>query len=135
MPGAADRICEFAIPGTLRDQLVDAVLRGEKTATSSLKVEWELENEPLPLGGERQTVVDSKGEPVGTIEILEAEVIRLADTDLGLARAEGEGFASVAEWREAHEHFWSEEVLPRLPTAATLSDDTLVVVERFRLVS
>ena len=41
-----------------------------------------------------------------------------------LALDEGEGFRSVAEWREAHEEFWRR----------TVDDDTQVVVERFRLV-
>jgi uncharacterized protein YhfF len=40
-----------------------------------------------------------------------------------LARDEGEGFRSIAEWREAHEEFWTR----------TVDDDTEVVVERFRV--
>ena len=32
-------------------------------------------------------------------------VLRIADTELALARHEGEGFASVAEWRAAHDRF------------------------------
>jgi uncharacterized protein YhfF len=137
MTHAADRVCEFAFPAPLRDRLVDAVLRGEKTATSSLLVEWEIENEPLPVVGERQTVVDSKGEPVGVIELTAMEVIRLADAGPDLAREEGEGFENVAEWRDAHERFWTEEVIPKLPRdrVTSLTDETLVVVERFRLVS
>jgi uncharacterized protein YhfF len=57
--------------------------------------------------------------------------------DLGLAREEGEGFESVAEWRQAHERFWAEELIPRLPEsmAGPLSDDAKVVVVRFRLVA
>jgi uncharacterized protein YhfF len=34
--GMEQRICEFGFPGPLRDRLVDAVLSGVKTATSSL---------------------------------------------------------------------------------------------------
>jgi uncharacterized protein YhfF len=132
-----ERLCEFAFPGALRDRLVGAVLRGEKTATSSLLVEWELDADPLPVIGERQTVVDSDGLPVAVIEFVAVEVIRLGDADLRLAVDEGEGFAGVAEWREDHERFWSEEVLPTLPggLAGPLDDETRVVVERFRLVS
>ncbi len=102
-------------PGALRDRLVGAVLRGEKTATSSLLVEWKHDEEPLPVIGERQTVVDSDGRPVAVIELMAVEVIRLADADLRLVVEEGEGFAGVAEWRKDHERFWSEEVLPTLP--------------------
>jgi uncharacterized protein YhfF len=45
--------------------------------------------------------------------------------DLTLARDEGEGFADIAEWRAAHEGFWQGAV----------TDDTQIVVGRFRLVS
>jgi uncharacterized protein YhfF len=48
-----NRVLEFAFPGPIRDGLVALVLSGEKTATSSLLVEWEMENEPLPTVGER----------------------------------------------------------------------------------
>jgi uncharacterized protein YhfF len=52
-----------------------------------------------------------------------------------LTRVRGSG--SVAEWREAHERFWTEEIPPKRPEhrVAPLDDDTPVVVERFRLVS
>ena len=60
-------------------------------------------------------MVDSAGAPVGVIEIVSVEVIRLEDAESTLAREEGEGFADVGEWRAAHERFWSEEVIPRLP--------------------
>jgi uncharacterized protein YhfF len=137
MSDGADRVCEFALPGPLRDRLVAAVLRGEKTATSSLLLEWQVDDDSLPEAGERQTVVDSAGDPVGVIEILAVEIIRLGDADSALALEEGEGFANVAEWRAAHERFWVEEVMPRLPRdrVRPLIDSTEVVVERFRLVA
>jgi uncharacterized protein YhfF len=128
---------ELGFPGPTRDRLIAAVLRGEKTATSSLLVEWELEGEPLPHAGERRILVDSAGKAAGTVELLRAEVIRLGDVDADLARDEGEGFSSVAEWRDAHERFWRDQVIPTLPsgTSDELSDKTSIVVERFRLVS
>jgi uncharacterized protein YhfF len=131
-----ERVCEFGFPGPLRDRLVDAVLRGEKTATSALMVEWEEEAEPLPNVGEHQTVVDSEGHPVAVIELVAVDVIRLGDADLRLALEEGEGFRSVAEWRDDHERFWNDEVKPQLRGGAALllDDDTQVVAQRFRLV-
>ncbi len=132
-----ERICEFAFPGPLRDRLVASVLRGEKTATSSLLVEWEVEGDALPAVGEREAVVDSGGQPVAVIEVVAVEVIPLGDAHLDLALAEGEGFHSVAEWRASHERFWVEEVIPALPAGRRepLTTETQVVVERFRLVS
>jgi uncharacterized protein YhfF len=125
--------CRFARPGPLRDRNVDAVLRGEKTATSSLLAEWEADREALPVAGERLEVIDTDEKPVAVIELVSVHVIRLGDADASLASDEGEGFESVAEWREEHERFWSEEVIPKLPSAPSLSDETQVVVERFRL--
>jgi uncharacterized protein YhfF len=126
----------FAFPGPQRDRLVAAVLRGEKTATSSLLAEWLLDDQELPAAGERRDVLDSGDNPVAVIETTAVDVIRLGDVDLTLAREEGEGFRSVAEWREAHERFWAEEVMPRLPAnmAGPLADDAKIVVVRFRLV-
>jgi uncharacterized protein YhfF len=120
----------------MRDGLVKAALEGHKTATSSLLAEWEHEREALPSVGERQTVVDSDARPVAIIELRAVEIIRLGDADHQLALEEGEGFGSVGEWREAHERFWKTEVAPLLPDSsdAPLNDDTLIVVERFRLV-
>jgi hypothetical protein len=64
------------------------------------------------------------------------DVVRLGDVDIAFAREEGEGFESVSHWRDAHEMFWTDEVMPRLAERArcTLDGDTLVVRERFRVV-
>jgi uncharacterized protein YhfF len=126
----------FAFPGPERDRLVDAVLTGEKTATSSLLAEWLLDDQELPGVGDRREVLDSDDHPVAVIELTAVAVIRLGDVDLATAHAEGEGFESVAEWRQVHERFWAEEVMPRLPAnlAGPLNDDARVVVVRFRRV-
>ena len=126
----------FAFPGPARDRLVAAVLKGEKTATSSLLAEWLLDDQELPAVGDRRQVLDSGDNPVAVIELTAVDLIRLGDADLALAHEEGEGFESVAEWRQAHERFWTEDLFPRLPTsmAGPLNDGAKVVVVRFRLV-
>jgi uncharacterized protein YhfF len=127
---------EFAFPGPLRDQLVAAILSGAKTSTSSLVVEYERENEPLPKPGQQMAVVDSEDRPVAMIELTEVRVVRLADVDLQHALDEGEGDQSVAQWRTGHETFWhSAEVRAELGDADfTVNDDTLLLAQRFRLV-
>jgi uncharacterized protein YhfF len=51
------RKAEFGFAGTpLREQLVAAVLRGDKTATAGLLVDYERDGEPLPTAGERYGV-------------------------------------------------------------------------------
>ena len=112
---------ELGYPRTaLRRQLVDAVLRGDKTATAGLREE----QEDLAWPGQRALLLGYDDEPVGVVEITEVQVVRAGDVDEQFARDEGEGFESVADWREAHERFWHEH---------EITDDTLIVAERFRL--
>ena len=119
---------EFAFPGELRDQLVAAILRGEKTSTSGLYAEYLEEDESPGEPGERRLVVDSDGRGVAVIEIVESRVIPIREVDLPFALEEGEGFGSVAEWREAHERFWGSY------RDDAIDDETLVVAQRFRVV-
>jgi len=126
---------EFAFPGPLRDQLVAAIVAGEKTSTSSLLVQYDADDEELPVVGSRGTVIDSAGRPVLVVETTAVEVARLADVPLAHAVDEGEGFTTVAEWRAGHEEFWtSPEVVAELPAGFVLDDDTEIVMERFRVV-
>jgi uncharacterized protein YhfF len=128
-------VAEFAFPGPLRDQLVAAILAGEKTTTSALVADYEHEGEPLPRPGQRFAVADSAGNRVAVIEVTDVRVVRLADVDLAHAVGEGEGYTSVAEWRAGHEQYWhSAEVRAALDDPGfTVGDDTPVVAETFRL--
>jgi uncharacterized protein YhfF len=133
------RKAEFGFGGTpLREQLVAAVLRGDKTATAGLLVDYERDGEPLPKAGERYAVVDNEGRDVAVIETTDVNVCRIGDTDEQFARDEGEGFESVAAWREAHDRYWrsyADEIRAYLGDPDwDVSDDTLYVAERFRLV-
>ena len=127
---------EFAFPGPLRDQLVAAIVAGDKTTTSGLVADYEHEGEPLPHPGLRQMVVDSSGNPVVAIETTAVRVIRLADVDLAHALGEGEGYTSVADWRAGHERFWhSADMRGAMGDPEfTVDDDTLVVAQTFRLI-
>jgi len=129
-------VAEFVFPGSLRDKLVAAILAGEKTATAGLLAEYGREPEPLPEVGDRAVVVDSEQRPVAVIETTEVKIICAADVDLQFALDEGEGFSSVADWRAAHERFWhSSEMRAVLGEPEfSVTDETLIVAERFRVV-
>ncbi|OCC11202.1 ASCH domain-containing protein [Streptomyces sp. PTY087I2] len=126
----------LAFPGPLRDRLVAAVLSGEKVSTTGLLCEYELEQEELPPVGERSALIDSDGREVAVVEVTEVRVLPLGAVDLRHALDEGEGYASVAEWRAGHERFWhSEEMREALGDPAfTVDDGTMIVAERFRVV-
>ncbi|MFF8609366.1 ASCH domain-containing protein [Streptomyces sp. NPDC015346] len=126
----------LAFPGPLRDQLVAAVLRGEKVSTTGLLAEYEVEREELPEVGERSALIDSDGREVAVVEVTEVRVLPLGEVDLQHALDEGEGYGSVAQWRAAHERFWhSEEMQEALGDPHFIVDDsTVVVAERFQVV-
>jgi uncharacterized protein YhfF len=93
---------------------------------------------PADPPGDRSVVVDADDREVAVIELTEVVVRRMADVDLPFAREEGEGFTTVADWRLAHERFWAQELEGIRAYLGdpdwVLTDDTLVVCERFRLV-
>jgi uncharacterized protein YhfF len=121
----------------LGDRLLAAVLRGEKTATSSLAVEY-LSGEPLPRVGERLTLVDHSGHPHGVVETTRVTIIPMHLVGDDVAHDEGEGFASAAEWQSGHVAFWNE--ITQLVRADAgdptwqLRDAEPVVVHWFRIV-
>ena len=127
--GGELRPFELGDRGTdLRRKLVEAVLRGHKTATSSLRQEYHpYTSELLPQVGVQFLLVGHDDEPLGVVETTELRILAAGDVDMQFARHEG--FASVGEWRAAHARFWSKRGL-----VATLTDDALVACERFRLV-
>ncbi|GHF99459.1 MULTISPECIES: ASCH domain-containing protein [Amycolatopsis] len=130
------RHAEFAFPGPLRDKLVAAILRGEKTSTTGLVAEYEKYGEELPVVGERELMIDSAGEGVAVLETTEVRVIPLSEVDLQHALDEGEGFTSVAEWRADHTDYWqSAEMRAAMEDPEfTVDDTTLVVATRFKIV-
>lgn len=124
--------------GGLGDRLVEAVLRGDKTATSSLAVEYSGQD-PLPEVGERLTLVDSHGTARGTVETTGVLVVPLDLVGDDVAHAEGEGFADANEWREDHIRFWadvSDLIRAEIGDPSwQLRADEHVVVHWFRLVT
>ena len=128
----------FAFPGDLRDELTALALAGTKTTTAGLLAEMEAEGEALPVPGTREVLLDSDERPVAVIETVDCRVMRLAVVDDRHAIDEGEGYADAAEFRVAHERFWNG-YLDALRTTLgdpdfVLDDDTLVVLQRFRVV-
>lgn len=128
-------IIEFAFPGPLRDRIVAAIEAGAKTATSSLLREYEVAGEPVPQVGFRGVLVDSTGRRRVVLETTAVELVRLCDVPLQHALDEGEGYASVDDWRAGHLRFWSSaQMQEELGDGFTVDDSSVVVLERFEIV-
>lgn len=108
------------------DELLDLVLDGTKTATSSALVEHRHDGVPLPAVGDLAIVLDGAGEPRAVIRTTAVRVTTFGQVDAEHATAEGEGDRSLAGWRQAHAAFWGKRVEE--------AGDWPVVLERFALV-
>ncbi|WP_375499652.1 ASCH domain-containing protein [uncultured Jatrophihabitans sp.] len=123
--------------GGLGDRLVAAVVRGDKTATSSLAIEY-LSGEPLPRVGQFLTLVDGDGRAHGTVRTTGVTITPLHLVGDDVAFAEGEGYADAAAWRRGHKAFWRDITdLVRADAGDPtwqLRDSEPVVVHHFELV-
>ena len=121
----------------MRDKLTALAFGGGKVVTSDLLANYEIEGEPVEQPGDISILLDSDERPVAMIEDVRSIVIRLADMTDEDAIDEGEGYADAAAFRVSHEDHWNafiDEVRDGLgdPTF-TITDDTPIVVERFRI--
>jgi uncharacterized protein YhfF len=73
---SGEQLFELGAPGPLRDRLVAAVLAGEKVATSSLRLQYDDEGEPLPTAGERRVLVEVVVERFRVVRVLIGETRR-----------------------------------------------------------
>jgi kynurenine formamidase/uncharacterized protein YhfF len=128
-------IGEYAFPGRLRDQLIEAILDGEKTTTTSLVEEYLADGEPLPTPGDREVVVSSDGTPNCVLAITDVRVCRLDEVTVEHALGEGEGHESVAEWRRGHESFWNSPDFQGEHPRFVVDDATEVVCTRFEVLA
>lgn len=120
------RSMELGTPDGMRAELNSLVLAGRKTATTGLLEDYAKETEGLEYLGERLALLDGQGQSVAVIEITGVEVKPFGEVTWGHARAEGEGDASLEEWRAGHRRYWD-----RLGTP--VEDRTPVVCLAFRL--
>jgi uncharacterized protein YhfF len=100
---------------------------GPKRATTGLLASYEAEGEPLPVEGGYSVILDGVGEPLCIIRTTRVDTKPFGEVDDEFAWVEGEGDRSLAYWRAAHVRFFASEGTP-------VSDDDLVVLERFELV-
>ncbi len=121
------RTMELGSPGQMRERLNGLVLAGAKVATFGHPGEYASQEEALEHVGEQLALVDDDGRHAGTIEVTEVRQCRLAEVTWAMVEAEGEGPATIGEWRAAETTFWESLGYP-------MHDDQALYWIRFRLV-
>ncbi|MER7504372.1 ASCH domain-containing protein [Nonomuraea pusilla] len=121
------RAMELGTPDELRVRLNALVLSGAKTATTGLLAEYAEEAEGLEYPGERMALLDVEGRYAATLEVTGVEVKPFIEVTWEHAAAEGEGDASLDDWRAGHRRFWSRVGTP-------VEDHTPVVCIAFKVV-
>lgn len=117
-------------PG-LKNELIQLVLEGKKTATCGSLWEWEAEGNPIPQVGDVWIELDGDNIPVCITETVEVTIRNYNEVDADFARAEGEGDLSLEYWREAHRNFFSR-TLPKI--GKEFSEEIPLVCEKFKLI-
>lgn len=92
------------------DRLAQLVKKGEKTATCSALVFYELENEELPRPGAYNIILDAAGNAVCIVKTTKVYVTTFDAVSEEHAFKEGEGDRSLAYWRRAHRDFFADEL-------------------------
>ena len=125
---SADYFCADEENANLCAQLIRT---GKKTATCSLNIWYESDEEPLPVVGHLMVVVNWSGEPICIIEVESVEICKYNQVTPEFAYAEGEGTRTLECWREAHWDFFSKECEE---LGIEPNEEMLLVLERFHLV-
>lgn len=87
----------------IADELVDLVVAGRKTATSSLLCETEFENAPIPAEGDLSIVTGGDGIARCIIRTRAVNVLSFEAVPAEFAWKEGEDDRSLESWRSVHE--------------------------------
>jgi len=93
----------------MADRLMARVLKGVKTARSSLCLSCERAGERLPAVGDYNVILDGQEQPCAIVRT--SEVIRkpFRQVDEAIAFDEGEGDQSLPFWRQVRLKFFAEE--------------------------
>ena len=116
----------------IADEILEALLRGDKRATTGLKCLYELEGEPLPKVGDYSVILDSRERPRCITRITRLEITKFRDISPEYAFIEGEGDKSLEYWKAAHASVFRRECQEDFQME--FSEDMECVCEYFEVV-
>jgi signal transduction histidine kinase/uncharacterized protein YhfF len=123
--------------GGLGEHLIQLVLEGRKTVSTSLQREWELEGGP-PRIGQRLPVLDGAGRRRAIVEVTQVMVVPFSIIDDDIVAAELAAGESAEDWRASQRAFYEgsrEEMALLLGEPGwRITDDEPIIVTWFALV-
>ncbi len=112
------------------NELLQLVLQGKKTATSSSYLVYEKENMPIPKVGDKSIVTYFDGREGCVIETTNVRLIPYNEMTYDIIKLEGED-DNLESWQQTHERFFKED---GLMSGYEFSEDMLVVFEEFKVI-
>ena len=110
--------------------LAHLVVKGRKRATTLWPDVARRKGETIPTPGLVSVVTDGFGVATCLIRTERVDELRFAEVDETCAKSEGEGDGSLEDWRAGHWAYFNRE---GKQMGLAFGEDTLVMVERFRL--
>lgn len=110
--------------GIDNDKLVELVLSGKKTATTSLYSGYK---NNIPKIGDKSIITYSNGKDACLVENTNVIITEFKNITKELAFLEGEGDRSLEYYRQIHKKFFKNR-------DASFNDNTLVVFEIFKVI-
>lgn len=124
--GKTPEAWSFGNTPEMADSLLQLVLEGKKSATSSLLSVYQSGVEKMPQIGTYQIILDSENTPRCVIYLTETLVKKFCDVTEKHAYEEGEGDRSLKHWRDVHLKYFS--------SYEGFTENSEILCERFKLV-
>jgi uncharacterized protein YhfF len=108
-PTRALDVGSFGSDPEMAARLAHFIVKGTKRATTGRVLAAELDGWSVPEVGNLSLVTDGFGYPVCAIRTERVVRARFGDAPADIARAEGEGDGSLADWRASHRRYFEAE--------------------------
>ena len=110
--------------------LLDLVLKGQKKATASSVLGYQIEGEEIPKEGNLSVITDWDGNPRCVIKTTRVRSIPYKDITFDIAKLEDED-DTLESWRKNHEKFFTEE---GKDLGYKFSEEMEVIFEEFEVI-
>ena len=110
--------------------LLDLVLKGQKKATASSVLGYQIEGEEIPKEGNLSVITDWDGNPRCVIKTTRVRIIPYKDMTFDIAKLEDED-DTLESWRKNHEKFFTEE---GKDLGYKFSEEMEVIFEEFEVI-